>query len=282
MKDLKYYLLQVNDEDSTGMYALSLVERPAVGQTLFQAGAGIMNMFGVESEASMEALQQMQNVMAITQGFQAIDDGIDAFKRLGNSIKSSALFQKLFTKSKVQDTAATAAHTVAVGTETVATEAGTVASWSFNASLLANPIFWLVAGIAALVAGLAYFILRTSEAEKAQMKLNESMEKAVGDQQHQINLLKAKGATAQEIYKAEYQNYLNKLKLAKGELALMDKDSDEYKQKLAQITELNRAQEVANQEYLTGIENKNAEDVEKEKEKNKKLAAERQKRKMMI
>ena len=37
MKDLKYYLLQVNDEDSTGMYALSLVERPAVGQTLFYA-----------------------------------------------------------------------------------------------------------------------------------------------------------------------------------------------------------------------------------------------------
>lgn len=37
MKDLKYYLLQVNDEDSTGMFALSLVERPAVGQTLFYA-----------------------------------------------------------------------------------------------------------------------------------------------------------------------------------------------------------------------------------------------------
>jgi hypothetical protein len=37
MKDLKYYLLQVNDEDSTGMYALSLVERPAVGQALFYA-----------------------------------------------------------------------------------------------------------------------------------------------------------------------------------------------------------------------------------------------------
>jgi hypothetical protein len=37
MKDLKYYLLQINDDDKTGMFALSLVETPAVGTALFYA-----------------------------------------------------------------------------------------------------------------------------------------------------------------------------------------------------------------------------------------------------
>lgn len=37
MNDLKYYLMQVNDFDETGMYALSIVEKPAVGTSLFYA-----------------------------------------------------------------------------------------------------------------------------------------------------------------------------------------------------------------------------------------------------
>lgn len=41
-------------------------------------------------------IAKMQNVMAITQGFQAIDDGMKAFKRLGLAIKATTVFQKLF------------------------------------------------------------------------------------------------------------------------------------------------------------------------------------------
>ena len=170
----------------------------------FQAGVGVMNMFGVESEASMEMLTKMQNVMAITSGFQAIDDGLKAFKRLGLAIKSSALFQKLFTKSKVQDTAATVAHTAAVGGETAATTAGTAASWSFNASLLANPIMWVVAGIMAAVAAIGVLIYWLGKEEDAQFDFNAELERTLQLQadlefSQSEEMMQARGATEREI-----------------------------------------------------------------------------------
>ena len=96
---LKEQMEEVNASAMDAGQLLGNATNAVAGMTgAFQAGAGIMNMFGVESEASMEMIAKMQNVMAITQGFQAIDDGGKAFKRLGNSIKSSTLFNKLFTK----------------------------------------------------------------------------------------------------------------------------------------------------------------------------------------
>ena len=83
MEELNYSAMD------TGQLLGGNATKAAAGMTgAFQAGTAVMNMFGVESEASMKAIQQMQkNVMAITQGFQAIDDGIKGFKRLGLAIK---------------------------------------------------------------------------------------------------------------------------------------------------------------------------------------------------
>jgi hypothetical protein len=38
----------------------------------FQAAKATMNLFGVENEAVIKSLQQMQNLMALTQAFPAI------------------------------------------------------------------------------------------------------------------------------------------------------------------------------------------------------------------
>ena len=48
-----------------------------------------MNLFGVENETVIKSLQQMQNLMAITQALPALDNGVKAFKRLGLVIKSA-------------------------------------------------------------------------------------------------------------------------------------------------------------------------------------------------
>ena len=94
---LKEQMEEVNASAMDAGQLLGNTTNAVAGMTgAFQAGAGIMNMFGVESEASMEMIAKMQNVMAITQGFQAIDDGMKAFKRLGIAIKATTVFQKLF------------------------------------------------------------------------------------------------------------------------------------------------------------------------------------------
>lgn len=56
----------------------------------FQAVTAAMNLFGVENEDVIKAMQKMQNLMAITQAIPAIDDAIKGFKRLGIAIKSAA------------------------------------------------------------------------------------------------------------------------------------------------------------------------------------------------
>ena len=55
----------------------------------FQAAKATMNLFGIENETVLKSLEQMQNLMAITQAIPAIDDSIKAFKRLGLVIKSA-------------------------------------------------------------------------------------------------------------------------------------------------------------------------------------------------
>lgn len=54
-----------------------------------QAAKATMNLFGIENETVIKSLQQMQNLMAITQALPAIDNGVKAFKRLGLVIKSA-------------------------------------------------------------------------------------------------------------------------------------------------------------------------------------------------
>ena len=204
---LKEQMEEVNASAMDAGQILGNATNAVAGMTgAFQAGAGIMNMFGVESEASMKVLQEMQNVMAITQGFQAIDDGIKAFGRLGNAIKASALFNKLFIKTTVESTAATTANATAQIVGSKATDAGTKSVWKFNTALLANPVMWLVAGVVALVAGIGALIVATNKVEYAQADFNAELEKTKRlqedleiSQSEEIQLMVARGATEREI-----------------------------------------------------------------------------------
>lgn len=56
-----------------------------------------------------------------------------------------------------------------------ATLAQTLAQWGLNAALLANPITWIVVGIAALVAGLIYFFTQTEVGKQAWTTFSKAM-----------------------------------------------------------------------------------------------------------
>lgn len=57
----------------------------------FQAAKATLNLFGIENENVIKSLQQMQNLMAITQALPSIDKGVKAFKALTMSIKGGTL-----------------------------------------------------------------------------------------------------------------------------------------------------------------------------------------------
>ena len=65
----------------------------------FQAANAVMNLFGIENEEVLKSLQKMQNLMALTQSFSAIDNGIKAFKRLGIAINGATLSMTALSKA---------------------------------------------------------------------------------------------------------------------------------------------------------------------------------------
>lgn len=67
----------------------------------FQAAKATMNLFGVENEAVIKSLQQMQNLMAMTQAFPAIKQGIDGFKGLTTAISTATGATSKFGKALV-------------------------------------------------------------------------------------------------------------------------------------------------------------------------------------
>lgn len=56
----------------------------------FQAAQGALNLFGVESENVTEAIAKMQSMMALTQGLEAIDNGIKGFKKFTTAVTSGS------------------------------------------------------------------------------------------------------------------------------------------------------------------------------------------------
>lgn len=56
----------------------------------FQAATAVMNLFGIENEEVVKSIQKMQNIMALTQAFAGIDNGIKAFRRLAIVIQGTS------------------------------------------------------------------------------------------------------------------------------------------------------------------------------------------------
>lgn len=66
-----------------------------------QAAKATMNLFGVENETVIKSLQQMQNLMAITQALPALDNGVKAFKRLSLVIQTATGATSKFGKALI-------------------------------------------------------------------------------------------------------------------------------------------------------------------------------------
>lgn len=79
----------------------------------FQAATAVMNLFGIENEEVVKSIQKMQNIMALTQAFASIDNGVKAFKRLAIVIQSSS--QAFAGLSKAMISTGIGALVVAVG-----------------------------------------------------------------------------------------------------------------------------------------------------------------------
>lgn len=246
---LKEQMENVNASAMDAGQILGNATNAVAGMTgAFQAGAGIMNLFGVESEASMEMIAKMQNVMAITQGFQAIDDGMKAFKRLGIAIKATTVFQKLFGDMQLVSAAKT--------------KILELATKGWGKALIATGIGAIIVLIGTLIANLDKLTAAfESSSEKAEKAAKNASKNNIQRMKDELRLMEARGASKEEIYKQEYAIYQAERKDAKEALdAIKDKNSQEYADAKQLLHDLDMDQKEANEKYLTGVREKNQKD----------------------
>lgn len=180
----------------------------------FQAFEGALGLIGVESEGVQKALLQVQSAMALSQGVQGLMEAKDSFVQLKAVIGQTALGQKA----------------LAIGTNIAS-----VAMKAFNVVLKANPIGLVIAAITALVGAIAFFTRETGNAKEAAEEYTHALEnqrRAIDDnfnalekrQKERIDLMKAQGATEQQIFEQELKNTL-KLAEAKAQAHVKEKYS---------------------------------------------------------
>lgn len=139
--------------------SFSSVARAGIGA--FQSIAGAQALFGNESKDLQKTFVKLQALMSLSQG-------IKEFANIGQAAKDfkvvvTDIIAKIITKTTVTTA------------DTAATEGATVAQNALNASMLANPVVALIAGITALVG--VFFLMSSAEedARKKNDELNESI-----------------------------------------------------------------------------------------------------------
>lgn len=171
----------------------------------FAIGTAAAGAFGIES-GNLEKLQvKAQQSIAIAIGARQVAESV-----LQASILKKMAIEKLSTISTQAQTAAETGGTVAKG-------AATVAQTILNAAMAANPVFLLIGGIAALTAAFFLFSSSADDAAAATESYNIQLEDTIrlGDElqiskdnvvatnKAELDLLKARGASLEEIQKKE-------------------------------------------------------------------------------
>ena len=171
--------------------------------------AGGLALVGVSGGSVEQIVQTMAKVEGVTKLATGAIEAYSSGVKVVNSLAARAA------KAQKAMSIATAVQTTATGAQTTATAGATTTQLGLNTAMLANPIFLLVAGIAALVAAFIIFGGEVETAEENNAKLNKTLEaqqilmdrtndKRIRNAQNNIKLLQSEGASIEERFEAEF------------------------------------------------------------------------------
>jgi hypothetical protein len=193
------------------------------GAAIFSGFQSAIALTGVESEELVQTMVKLQAVQGVVNAISTVANNLNKDAILGIQLRNVA--QKIQNAFIVENTAVTTGNAVAttamsVGQKAaaVATNLGTLAMKALNAVMKANPIFLIIAALAAIAGAFIAFSDNSKEAAESNEKFNKSLEngrKALDDSfscikeislDNRIALLKAAGATDEEITAQEIAN----------------------------------------------------------------------------
>jgi hypothetical protein len=164
-----------------------------------QVAESSVALLGGENEELTKSIQKMVAIQGLLNGVQEI----------GNALQKESAFMQ--------------------GVIAIKTKVVTAAQWLWNAAMAANPVGLIVAGVAALGAGIALLTYKMTNSSKetenltlklknlqAQSKLNAAWE----DQY--VKILQAKGSTDKDVTDQMINNNKRRQKAIEAEIAIMD------------------------------------------------------------
>lgn len=209
----------------------------------FSAVTGAQALFGKNSEEIEKQMLKVQGAIALTQGISAMKELKNDGLELANSIKSSVVnaFKSLTTAEIVNAqatgtmTALQKAYAFSVGTSTGAMKA-------FRLALLATGIGALVMLVGFLVEKMLTYTSSTKQAELAQKKFNDTMEKQntiiernkknlQDSSNFQLEYAKAVGASEGKILEIQKKGIADRDLQRKQELFLIDDQIKELRKR---------------------------------------------------
>jgi chromosome segregation ATPase len=270
----------------------NLAQRGKHLQGALAIGAGVVAGYGAVQSAmalvgsdSKELEKTLVKLTAVTTLLNSVNEIRALFE------KQSAMMVTLNAVKTGVMTVAQYAYTTAVGTTTGAMKL-------LRLSMLAIPIFAIIAGVMALVSAMDLFGESTEEATAKQKAFDEMQAKSLKKSQDyltnglkskqethdkEIELMKAKGASSDEIYKKEKENLeLTQRQLEKQVTFGIKMNAEQYKlykdtlqaKKVLEAThqkELTDEQEKGVEEQKKNFEKRKAERLQSEKDKQQKL-----------
>jgi hypothetical protein len=232
----------------------------------FAAIEGSMNLLGIQSESTSQALLKIQSAMALSQSLQSVGESIDSFKQLGAVVKNATLF-------KQADAAATKAATIVQGLFAGAVDATSISFKLLKGAIVSTGIGALVVVLGMLIEKVMSMTTSTEDAEKAEKALNDSLDNQNKildenltklDSRLRLNKLRAKeaGKSEDDIYQIEAKSNKEREKLYAADVSAKYKAWQEAKNNsLLKEEDIKKAEEAyvdANKNWNKSIEDSEA------------------------
>ena len=216
-----------------------------------EATVGTLGLLGVESEAFGKFEEKAISALTAARGFIDLSEG---FGKLAKNISFATIKSKIFGITTKQALIATGIGIFAVALGSIVAYWDDIIKGVNKAAekfpLLGNILTSIENGFNSLVESmrpvLEFFGLIPDAAERANNAIIEGNEKVIASNQKEIDILKAKGATQEEIYKKQEELIMAELdNLKRTDAEAEDIEAKSHELTLLRITEETRARKEA-------------------------------------
>jgi hypothetical protein len=139
-----------------------------------QGAMGATALLGGQNEELEKSIQQLMAITAVMNSVDAVSNALSDETALG--LKARVFWGKIQRKEGQKYTLGVIRQTIAQGGLNAAQSIGATGMKILNGIMAINPVFLLIAGFAALAAGIAWFASRTESAAAENDKLNASFD----------------------------------------------------------------------------------------------------------